>query len=86
MSNDVLQVAAHQALANVIDPEIRRPITELGMVDQLEVDETGTVHLTVLLTVASCPLRNTIESDVRKALGSVEGITGINLTIGAMFA
>lgn len=86
MSNDVLQVAAHQALTTVIDPEIRRPITELGMVDQLEVDDTGTAHLTVLLTVAGCPLRNTIESDVRKALGAVEGITGVNLTIGTMNA
>ena len=64
-----LQDAALAALGNVIDPEIRRPITELGMVDRLEVDDTGTVHVTVLLTVAACPLRNTIESDVRKALG-----------------
>ncbi len=78
--------AALAALGNVIDPEIRRPITELGMVDRLEVDDVGTVHVTVLLTVAGCPLRNTIESDVRKALGSVDGVTGVNLTVGAMNA
>jgi len=72
------------ALATVIDPEIKRPITELGMVDQLEVDDAGLVRVTVLLTVSGCPLKDTIDRDVRRALGGVDGVAGVELTLGAM--
>jgi ATP-binding protein involved in chromosome partitioning len=52
------------ALATVNDPEIKRPITDLGMVESVDVDEAGLVHVTVLLTVAGCPLKDTINRDV----------------------
>ena len=72
------------ALDTVHDPEIKRPITELGMVDRLEVDDAGQVAVTVLLTVSGCPLKDTIDRDVRGALGKVEGVTGVDLTLGTM--
>jgi len=74
------------ALATVNDPEIKRPITELGMVDALAVDEAGLVRVTVLLTVSGCPLKDTIDRDVRGALGAVDGVTGVELTLGTMTA
>ena len=76
--------AVNEALATVIDPEIRRPITELGMVESVAVDETGVADITVLLTIAGCPLQATIRSDVTAAATAVEGITGVNLTLGTM--
>jgi ATP-binding protein involved in chromosome partitioning len=72
------------ALATVHDPEIKRPITELGMVDNLEIDDAAVVHVTVLLTVSGCPLKDTIDRDVRRALGGVAGVSGVELTLGAM--
>jgi ATP-binding protein involved in chromosome partitioning len=72
------------ALATVNDPEIKRPITELGMVDHVEVDAAGLVRLTVLLTVSGCPLKDTIDRDVRAALGRVAGVSGVELTLGTM--
>jgi ATP-binding protein involved in chromosome partitioning len=72
------------ALATVNDPEIKRPITELGMVDQLEIDAAGLVRVTVLLTVSGCPLKDTIDRDVRRALAEVDGVTGVELTLGTM--
>ena len=72
------------ALATVNDPEIKRPITELGMVDSVELDDAGRVAVTVLLTVSGCPLKDTIDRDVRGALGKVEGVTGVDLTLGTM--
>ena len=74
----------HAALATVNDPEIKRPITELGMVDSVEVDATGVVHLTVLLTVAGCPLKDTINRDVTAAVSGVDGVSGVDLTLGVM--
>ncbi|HET7691018.1 MAG TPA: Mrp/NBP35 family ATP-binding protein [Nocardioidaceae bacterium] len=72
------------ALATVNDPEIRRPITELGMVDTVDVRGDGTVAVTVLLTVAGCPLKDTINRDVTAAVSKVPGVTGVDLTLGVM--
>ena len=56
------------------------------MVDHLEVDDAGLVRVTVLLTVSGCPMKDTIDRDVRRALGAVDGVTGVELTLGAMTA
>jgi ATP-binding protein involved in chromosome partitioning len=74
------------ALATVNDPEIRRPITELGMVDSVEIDDAGKVAITVLLTVAGCPLKDTINRDVTAAVEKVPGVTDVDLTLGVMSA
>jgi ATP-binding protein involved in chromosome partitioning len=81
-SPDLEQVRA--ALATVHDPEIKRPITDLGMVDALDVDPSGTVSLTVLLTVAGCPLKDTITRDVNAALAKVPGVASVDLQLGVM--
>ena len=72
------------ALATVNDPEIKRPITDLGMVDQVQINEDGAVDVTVLLTVAGCPLNDTINRDVNAAVRRVPGVTDVNLTLGVM--
>lgn len=74
------------ALAQVQDPEIKRPITELNMVDTVEIAEDGTVSVTVLLTVAGCPLKDTIRRDVTAAVSAVDGVTGVDLQLGVMTA
>jgi ATP-binding protein involved in chromosome partitioning len=74
------------ALATVNDPEIKRPITELGMVDSVEVGDDGLVRVTVLLTVAGCPLKDTINRDVTAAVTALDGVTGVDLTLGVMTA
>ncbi len=79
---DLEQVNA--ALATVNDPEIRRPITELGMVDSVDIAPTGAVSVRVLLTVAGCPLKDTITRDVNAALDKVPGVTSVSLDLGVM--
>ena len=74
------------ALAQVNDPEIKRPITELNMVDSITISETGIVALTVLLTVAGCPMKDTITRDVTAAVTAVPGVTSVDLTLGVMSA
>jgi len=74
------------ALATVNDPEIHRPITDLGMVESVEVDERGAVSVRVLLTVAGCPLKETITRDVTAAVQKVPGVTGVALDLGVMSA
>ncbi|CAM2795588.1 Mrp/NBP35 family ATP-binding protein [Dermacoccus abyssi] len=72
------------ALATVEDPEIKKPITELGMVDSVDVSESGHVAVTILLTIAGCPLKSKLTEDTTKAVMGVEGVTGVNVTLGVM--
>ena len=83
MTSPVLE-QIQAALATVNDPEIRRPITELNMVDSVEIDDAGKVAVTVLLTVAGCPLKDTITRDVTAAVERVPGVTSVDLTLGVM--
>ncbi|MBC7277042.1 P-loop NTPase [Nocardioides sp.] len=83
MSSPLLD-RVNAALATVQDPEIKRPITELGMVDSVSIDDAGVVSVKVLLTVAGCPLKDTINRDTTEALEKVDGITGVDLELGVM--
>ena len=85
MTSPVLE-QVHAALATVNDPEIKRPITELGMVESVEIDDTGKVDVRVLLTVAGCPLKDTITRDVTDAVAKIPGVTGVALDLGVMTA
>lgn len=76
--------ALNAALATVIDPELRRPITELGMLDSVEASADGTVRVAVLLTIAGCPLRETITADATAALTRVPGVKGVDVELKVM--
>jgi ATP-binding protein involved in chromosome partitioning len=71
------------ALATVIDPELQRPVTELDMVRDIEV-ENGIVSLTIVLTIAGCPLRDSFERQVDTALSPLPGVRGFALSFGVM--
>ena len=72
------------ALAGVNDPEIHRPITDLGMVKSVEVAPGGKVRVEVYLTVAGCPLRDTITKDVTAAVAGVPGVSGVDVHLDVM--
>jgi ATP-binding protein involved in chromosome partitioning len=72
-----------QALGGVIDPELGRPVTELDMVRDLEIHD-GVVALTIVLTVAGCPLRHSFEEQVEQVLAEVPGVTGAKLSFDVM--
>lgn len=78
------QDALIAALSKVNDPEIRKPITELGMVESVEVDESGRAAVTILLTISGCPLKDTLTRDATAALLTVEGVTSVDVTLGVM--
>jgi len=73
-----------EALARVNDPEIRRPITDLGMIKNVEIGPDGKVRVEVYLTVAGCPLRDTITRDVTAAVAAVPGVTGVAVDLDVM--
>lgn len=83
MSTHPLVARVWDALSHVNDPEVRRPLTELGMVQSVEVAD-ATALITVLLTIVGCPASDRIERDIHAAVGAVDGISEVNLTLGVM--
>jgi ATP-binding protein involved in chromosome partitioning len=73
-----------EALRPVQDPELHRSIVDLGMVRDVEVSASGVVTLTVVLTIAGCPLRNEITNRVNGALRADPSVSDVNLTFGVM--
>ena len=72
------------ALNSVIDPEIRKPITELGMVKDISVGDDGVVTVAVYLTVAGCPLRDTITRDTKAAVTKLPGVRDVRVELDVM--
>ncbi|WP_265446100.1 Mrp/NBP35 family ATP-binding protein [Flexivirga meconopsidis] len=76
--------AVRDALATVQDPEIKRPITELNMVESVDISDGGKVTVTVLLTIAGCPMKTRLQTDTTEAVGKVEGVTEVEVRLGVM--
>jgi len=73
-----------QALDGVQDPEIHRPITELGMVKNIDIAADGAVLVEVWLTVSGCPLRETIIREVTAAVTKVPGVSSVRVDLDVM--
>jgi ATP-binding protein involved in chromosome partitioning len=73
-----------RALGGVLDPEIRKPVTELDMIGGVEVDAGGHATVQVKLTIVGCPAADAIERDVRTAAASVPGVTAVTVDVSVM--
>jgi ATP-binding protein involved in chromosome partitioning len=71
------------ALEKVQDPELHRPVTELGMIESVDFD-LGVVKIKVLLTISGCPMQDRLKSDVTAALKGIDAVEEVILTFGVM--
>ncbi len=85
MSTPTLE-AVQAALATVDDPEIHKPITDLGMVKSVDIDPSGIVAVGIYLTVAGCPMKPTIINRVTEAVSSLAGVTDVRVELDVMSA
>lgn len=83
-ADEQLGTAVLAALGRVIDPEIRRPVTELDMIRGVDVQPGGAVRVDLQLTIVGCPAADTIERDVRVAAGSVDGVSSVEVDVSVM--
>jgi ATP-binding protein involved in chromosome partitioning len=74
----------YSALGQVMDPEIHKPITELDMVKDITIDESGRVTVTVLLTIPGCPMKDRLTRDVTEAVAPLPDVTGVRVELGSM--
>ena len=82
MSQEILQ-KIHSALAGVSDPELHRPLPDLGMVESVSFKD-GSAHIKILLTISGCPMRDRLSADINAAVSKVAGVTEIKLDFGVM--
>jgi ATP-binding protein involved in chromosome partitioning len=80
------ETAIRAALATVDDPEIRKPITELNMVDGIAIAADGSVDIRLLLTVPGCPMKEQLTRDVTAAVSRVADVAAVRVTMGIMSA
>ena len=81
---EILEKAVHTALAKVIDPELRRPITELGMVKSVEVGPDAAVHVEIYLTTSACPKKSEITERVTQVVADVPGTGAVRVSLDVM--
>ena len=79
-----LNAAIRTALGKVIDPELRRPITELGMVKSVDVEPDGGVNVAIYLTTAACPKKTEISERVTEAVSDVPGTGAVKVSLDVM--
>ena len=84
-TTDDLQAAVRTALAKVVDPELRKPITEVGMVKSVTVNSADSaVHVEVYLTTAACPKKSEIVERVQQAVVDVPGTGAVTVGLDVM--
>lgn len=79
----VTESAVQEALSRVEDPELNRPLTELGMVKSVSVDGSD-VAIELYLTIAGCPMKNTIQTNAEAAVKEIEGVGNVSITMEPM--
>lgn len=82
MSDSIIS-AIRDELAKVSDPELHRPITELGMVERIEFKD-GVADVSILLTINGCPMRDRLKKDVSEAVLKVTSVKSMNVSFGVM--
>lgn len=82
--NTELEKAVRSALTKVIDPELRRPITELNMVKNVTVTDDAAVHVEIYLTTSACPKKTEISERVTAVAADVPGTGAVSVTLDVM--
>ncbi len=84
MASQLTTERVTEALATVNDPEIHKPITELDMVKSVDIASDGTVRVGVYLTVAGCPMKDTITKRVTEAVSKLDGVASVQVELDVM--
>jgi ATP-binding protein involved in chromosome partitioning len=84
VEHGITEDAIHSALSKVQDPEIHRSITELDMVKEVHVAADGAVKVAIFLTVAGCPMKDRLTTDIQREVGAIPGVTAVEVELDVM--
>ncbi|CAB0551295.1 MRP family ATP-binding protein [Corynebacterium diphtheriae] len=83
MTHTLTESDVRAALARVEDPEIGKPITEIGMVKSINIDGNN-VDVDIYLTIAACPMKNTLVTNTKAAIEDIDGVGTVNVGTDVM--
>lgn len=81
--SQVTESAVRSALSRVEDPEIGKPLTELGMIKSVDIDGSD-VAVEIYLTIAACPMKSTLTTNTQAAVEEIEGVGKVSVTTDVM--
>lgn len=81
--SEAVHSAISQALATVSDPELHRPLPELGMVESVLFND-GIARLKILLTISGCPMRDRLKKDITEAVSKISEVSAVEIEFGVM--
>lgn len=80
--SQITEQAVLAALANIIDPDLRKDIVTLGFIKDLEIGG-GEVSFRIVLTTPACPVKEAFETEAKQLVGAIEGVTNVKVVMDA---
>jgi metal-sulfur cluster biosynthetic enzyme len=81
MPGKVTQEEVYSALRKCMDPEIPVNVVDLGLIYGVKVNEENNIDIEMTMTTRGCPLHDTLVSDVKRYVGKINGVAGVNVSI-----
>ncbi|MEZ5426630.1 MAG: P-loop NTPase [Pyrinomonadaceae bacterium] len=81
--NQITEEKVLEKLKNIVDPDLKKDIVTLGFVKDLEIGKGGDVSFRIVLTTPACPVKDAFETEAKELVGSIEGVTGVKITMDA---
>ncbi|MGA8484948.1 MAG: PqqD family peptide modification chaperone [Nitrososphaeraceae archaeon] len=81
MPDKVTQEEVYSALRKCMDPEIPVNVVDLGLIYGVKVNEANNIDIEMTMTTRGCPLHDTLVSDVKRYVGKINGVAGVNVSI-----
>ncbi|MBT3392380.1 MAG: Mrp/NBP35 family ATP-binding protein [Chloroflexi bacterium] len=78
----VSQEAVLAALGTVDDPDLRKDLVSLKMIQDLKIDG-GAVSFTIMLTTPACPMKDKMKNDALAAVQTVPGVERVDIKMDA---
>ncbi len=81
-NKQVTQEAVLAALSKVEDPDLRKDLVTLNMIQDLKIAGSD-VSFTIMLTTPACPMKDKMKNDAIAAVKDVPGVGAIDITMDA---
>ncbi|HWE58537.1 MAG TPA: iron-sulfur cluster assembly protein [Solirubrobacteraceae bacterium] len=67
----------HDALREVIDPELGLDFVELGLIYGVDIDAAGAIKVTYTLTTPGCPIGPQVEGQIGEFVSEIDGVSSV---------
>jgi FeS assembly SUF system protein len=81
MDKEAIKEEIIKSIKTVYDPEIPVDIYELGLIYEVDIEDSGLVRVRMTLTTPMCPVADSLPMEVQEKVASVEGVEDVELQV-----